>query len=109
MEVVGQAFNGTAALGHLNNLPLVDIVLADFKIPGMDCVELTCKIKAMNYGSKAIILTLHRETTFGDKAIAAGACGYLFKGEGEQELFEGIRAVHIGKIFVSRNFPVQLH
>jgi DNA-binding NarL/FixJ family response regulator len=106
MEVAAQSINGPEALIHLNTLPVIDIVLADFNMPGMNGVELICRIKAMKYDTKVIILTMHRQTSFRDKAMAAGACGYLLKGEDEQELFEGIRAVHTGGIFVSSGFPV---
>jgi DNA-binding NarL/FixJ family response regulator len=106
MEVAAQSIDGAAALNHLDTTPIIDIVLADFNMPGMDGVELIGKIKALKYNIKVIILTMHRQTSFRDKAMAAGACGYLLKGEDEQELFEGIRTVHTGGIFVSAGFPV---
>lgn len=105
MEVAAQSVDGAGALVHLDKLPIVDIVLADFNMPGMDGVELTYRIKAMNYVAKVIILTMHSQASFRDKAMAAGARGYLLKGENEQELFDGIREVHKGGIFVSPGFP----
>lgn len=106
MEVYGEAANGPMALASLKDHPTVDIVLTDFNMPGMDGVELTEKIKRSHSNAKVIVLTMHRQSAFRDKAIAAGAMGYLLKGEDEQELFEAIRVVHSGGTFVSEGFPL---
>lgn len=105
MQVAGQAASGIEALHILQSAGAIDITLVDFNMPGMDGVELTSKIIAANYATKVIILTMHRQKTFCDKAFAAGVKGYLLKGEDEQELFTGIRSVTAGQSFISTAFP----
>lgn len=106
LDAILDAADGRSALALLEADPLIDIVLADFNMPEMDGVELTRKIRAKSYAAKVIILTMHRQVTFRDKALAAGARGYLLKGEHEEILFAGIRSVYSGEVFISPGFPV---
>jgi len=104
MVVAGQASGGQAALTTLGGSQVIDVALVDFNMPGMDGVELIARIIKMKLRTKVIVLTMHTQTTFRDKALKAGANGYLLKGEDEEELFAGIRAVHAGNTFVSASF-----
>ena len=106
LEATLTAEDGATALNLLLDDNTIDIVLTDFNMPEMDGVELTSRILKMNHRARPIILTMHKQTTFRDKALEAGARGYLLKGEDDQELFDGIRSVHAGNIFVSAGFAV---
>jgi len=106
IEVVGDAPDGLTALDILNKYQDIDIVLLDYNMPDMDGVGLTARIASTSHPAKVIILTMHRQTTFRDRAFVAGAKGYLLKGEDEEELFAGIRAVYAGQAFISPTLSI---
>lgn len=106
MTVTSIAENGASALSILEKDRTIDIALIDFNMPGMDGIELTRRITASDHPVRIIILTMHRQIIFRDKALEAGARGYLLKGEELEELFKGIRAVYEGNLFVSSGFDI---
>lgn len=101
MEVVAEAENGRKALDLLENGTQADIVLADFNMPEMDGVALTEHILLKYNWIKVIILTMHVRDEFIDRALKAGAKGYVLKNGDFNELYKGIRKVFQGEIHVT--------
>ena len=99
-EVIGLAENGLIALDMLNEGLQADVILADLNMPGMDGIKLTEALAAQSDGFKVIILTMHSKATYLDRAILAGARGYLLKSGDVDELFTAIKEVSAGKIFI---------
>lgn len=97
MEVVAQAADGYAALSLLEDTP-VDVVLMDLRMPGIDGVETTRRIRATTPAEQTRILVL---TTFDQDenvvaALRAGANGFLSKGVSPAELAAAITEVAAG-------------
>ncbi|WP_395400495.1 response regulator [Arthrobacter sp. UC242_113] len=97
ISVVGEAGDGLQAVRMLENLA-VDVVLMDIRMPGVDGVEATRRIRQNIPAEdvRIIILTTfdHDETVFA--ALRAGANGFLSKGVGPAELSAGIEEVAAG-------------
>jgi DNA-binding NarL/FixJ family response regulator len=89
-DVVGEASDGEAAVREAQ-LTHPDIVLMDVRMPGLDGVEATRRIRAAVPGTRVLILTMYDDDATVFTAMQAGAQGYLLK-EAEQE--EIVRAVH---------------
>jgi DNA-binding NarL/FixJ family response regulator len=89
-DVVGEASDGEAAVREAQ-LTHPDSVLMDVRIPGLDGVEATRRIRAAVPGTRVLILTMYDDDATVFTAMQAGAQGYLLK-EAEQE--EIVRAVH---------------
>lgn len=70
-----------------------DVILLDINMPEMDGIETLKKIKTTNCTSAVIMLTMHREEDIINKAIAAGASGYILKSADTKELFKAISNV----------------
>lgn len=98
LEVVAEAESGLAALELLETLE-VDVVLMDLRMPGLDGVETTKRIRTKWSPDQVRVLVL---TTFDQdenvlKAMRAGADGFLSKGAGPTELADAIIDVSLGR------------
>lgn len=102
-DVVGEAEDGFAALDLLKNGIGTDIILADLNMPGMDGIELTENITAHYDSLKVIVITMHAKAAYFKRAMAAGARGYLLKTGNMNELYNAIRRVSSGEMFIGEN------
>ncbi len=82
-----------------------DIILTDIKMPGMDGVDFTRRIKERGLKCHVIMLTLFDE--YLSLAMDAGASGYLLKDIKRQDLVEAIRKVHQGHVVIASNITSQ--
>jgi DNA-binding NarL/FixJ family response regulator len=97
LDVVAEAGDGLDVLRQLPGLA-VDVILMDIRMPGIDGVEATRRIRLTHPADQMRILVL---TTFDQdetvlQALRAGADGFLSKGAGPTELTDGIIAVSSG-------------
>jgi DNA-binding NarL/FixJ family response regulator len=97
VEVAAEAGDGLLALRLLETTP-VDVVLMDIRMPGIDGVETTRRIRRAHPAEEVRIVVLttfdHDENVFA--ALRAGANGFLGKGVGPAELATGILEVAAG-------------
>jgi DNA-binding NarL/FixJ family response regulator len=95
LHVVGEAGDGLEALKAYELLQ-PDVVLMDIRMPVLDGVAATQRLRQRWPGSKVIILTTFDDDTFVFEGLRAGAMGYLLKDVSAQELAQAIRTVHAG-------------
>jgi DNA-binding NarL/FixJ family response regulator len=96
MELAGTAESGARALEVFRDVR-PDVVLVDLRLPDMSGHELTRKLLALEPKVRIIILTSFEGDADIERALAAGAYGYVVKGIVREELLSAIRAVHAGK------------
>ncbi len=96
LELVGEAENGKKAVALCDKLH-PDVVLMDLQMPEMDGATATHEIRQKCADTQVIVLTSFREQEHVQKAMKAGAIGYLLKDVGADELAEAIRKAHRGK------------
>lgn len=94
-QVVGHAGNGEEALSMATNLK-PDIVLMDIRMPVMDGVEATRRLRETMPQIKILVLTTFDEDEYIVQAMQAGASGYLLKDAPTEQLSAAIRSVHNG-------------
>lgn len=78
-----------------------DIVLLDLDMPGMDAFEAVADLVVFRPQSRCIILTGLARTDLIDRAVAAGAWGYVAKTAGAAAILEAIRTVLKGRFSIS--------
>lgn len=100
IEVVGVASNGLEAVKICNQVA-VDVVLLDIRMPVMDGVEATLKIKEKYEQTKIIILTTFNDDAYIFGSLKNGASGYLLKDATPDEIIDAIRKVYSGGTLIN--------
>lgn len=95
LDVVGVASTGQEALDQVAALT-PDIVLMDVKMPNLDGITATAKIKASHPDTRVLVLTTFDTDADISAAVKAGADGYLLKHADRDELCTAIRTVAHG-------------
>jgi two-component system NarL family response regulator len=96
LQIVGVAANGGSAL-RLVNEARPDVVLMDIKLPGVDGLEITRRIRKENAGIAIVILTSFEEHDLMVEAFRAGASAYALKDVEPDELERIVRVVAGGR------------
>lgn len=95
IAVVGDASTGDQGL-TLATAFHPHVVITEMRLPGMDGTEVTRRLKQQHPGIEVMVLSsLGRE--YLDRAIEAGASGYLLKTATQEELINAVKAVHQGQ------------
>jgi DNA-binding NarL/FixJ family response regulator len=92
LQVVGEAENGESALDAYSSL-WPDVVLMDVRMPGMDGVEATWRLREHWPDARVIILTTFDDDEYVFEGLRAGALGYLLKDVSGHDLAEAIHTV----------------
>lgn len=100
IEAVGVATNGREALEMVAKLS-PDIVLMDIRMPVMDGLEATRRIRKQFPQTKVIVLTQYEDREYVLPVIEAGASGFISKIAASSELTTAIRSVYRGDSFLS--------
>jgi DNA-binding NarL/FixJ family response regulator len=100
MEVVGEAGDGAEAVEVIGQTR-PDVVVMDVRMPRMDGVEATRRIRVSDDAPRVLILTTFDLDEYVYEAIKAGASGFLLKDTGASNLIDGVRIVHSGDAVVA--------
>ena len=92
LQVVGEASDGYEAVALTRTLA-PDLVCMDISMPGLDGIEATRRIRAECPHVRVLMLSSHAEQGFQRDAIAAGAHGYVVKGDGARAFLTAIEGV----------------
>ena len=96
LELAGEAGSGEEAVRLCRQLQ-PDVVLMDLMMPSMDGAEATRIIKEQHPQIQIIALTSFKEKDLVQRALTAGAIGYLLKNVTADELAQAIRAARAGQ------------
>lgn len=99
-EVVAQ-FERAEDLLHDQARKGVDVIVADISLPGMSGLELVKHLVARDPEVVVIVISRHDELLYAERAIRAGAKGYLMKLEASEVLIRAVRKVLNGGIYLS--------
>ena len=95
LEVVGIAYDGFDALERMATLR-ADVVLMDIRMPNMNGVVATQRIKTEYPDTKVLILTTFDDSDYILSAINNGASGYLLKDIGGTALIDAVKNAYAG-------------
>ena len=101
LVVCGAAESAETALRELETLH-ADLAVIDMSLPAMGGIELVAALRARHPQLRCLILSGHNEMSYVDRALAAGAHGYLLKGE-PAEIGSAIAQVLTGERYLSAN------
>jgi len=95
LEIAGEATNGQEALDTYAEIE-PDVVLMDVRMPGMDGVEATWRLRERWPSALVIILTTFDDDEYVFEGLRAGARGYLLKDVSGHDLADAVRTVAAG-------------
>jgi DNA-binding NarL/FixJ family response regulator len=100
LDVVAVAGDGEAAVAAARAYR-PDVVVVDIRMPRMDGIEATRRIRELDPGVAVIVLTTYDLDEYVFRAIRAGAVGFLLKDGDADELIRGIRAAAAGEALMA--------
>ncbi len=110
--VVGEASTGEEAVEQVADLR-PDVVFMDVRMPGMDGIEATKRIKAASPDTKVILITIDESRGAIAEAIKAGVSGYLLKDASADALVDAARNAVEGRAVIhpqlTRTFIEEVH
>jgi DNA-binding NarL/FixJ family response regulator len=100
LRVVGEAGDGAGAVSGVRaHRP--DVVLMDVRMPGMDGIDATGRIGALDDPPKVIVLTTFQLDEYVFSALRAGASGFLLKDTPPADIIRAVRLVAAGEAMLS--------
>ncbi|MCB1257698.1 MAG: response regulator transcription factor [Microthrixaceae bacterium] len=97
LEFVGESSDGHEAVAMAAELQ-PDVVVMDLHMPGINGIDATRQVVAASPHIGVLVLTMFDDEDSVFSAMRAGACGYLLKGAGHEEVVGAIRAVSNGAV-----------
>jgi DNA-binding NarL/FixJ family response regulator len=107
LVVCGQAAEADAALQALDSAR-PDILVVDISLDGPDGLDLVKAVRARNVTVPILVLSMHHESLYAERALRAGANGYLMKQEATEHVLAAIRRVLRGEVSVSERAAARM-
>ncbi len=102
-----EANNPAEAIGQLaKHQP--DLMVTDMTMPGRSGIEFVKDVHALRPELPILVLSMHDEMLYAERALRAGARGYLMKDAGSAKVLEVIRLVLTGQVYVSPQMSARL-
>jgi DNA-binding NarL/FixJ family response regulator len=102
LVVSGEAENAHGALDAVKTQK-PELVLVDLTMPGGEGIEFIKDLRALHPEVAVLVVSMHDEQVYAQRALRAGSRGYIMKSEGGEQLVKAIRQVLQGKIYLSEN------
>ena len=107
LSVCGESDNAKEALKLTGKLT-PDVVVTDITLKESDGLELTKDIKAHFPDTHVLVLSIHEESTYAERALRAGAQGYLMKEVASENIIDAIGIVSRGDVYISPSMSSHL-
>jgi DNA-binding NarL/FixJ family response regulator len=107
LKVCGEAASITEALKAVAELK-PDLVLVDISLEGGDGIELIKTLKATYEDLPILVISMHNETLYAERALRAGALGYVMKNESARTVKSAIFKVLGGNVFLSERMSASV-
>ncbi len=105
-EVIGEAGRGEQAIQLYQELK-PDMLVMDLSMPGIGGLETIRRIVQRSADARILVFSVHHEQVYVQRAMNAGAQGYITKNSAPEILSEAIEAIMQGKCYVERGLIKQ--
>jgi DNA-binding NarL/FixJ family response regulator len=102
LEIAGEASDGASALALLER-EHPDLVLIDISLQGANGIELIKEIHARDEGVRMLVASMHDEAIYADRALRAGAMGYINKEAPVAQFLEAVNQVLGGNLYLGQD------
>jgi DNA-binding NarL/FixJ family response regulator len=100
LHVCGEAEEARSAL-HAIAVLKPDIVVMDISLNGPSGIEILRTIRQTDSKLRVLVLSMHDETVYAERALRAGANGYIMKQEATEKVLVAMRRILAGEVYVS--------
>lgn len=107
LEVCGQAENASQAMQAIGELSPA-MVIVDISLQDTSGMELIKDIKVRHPNLPVLTLSMHDEAVYAERALRAGAMGYIMKQEATERVITAIRRVLAGDVYVSESMAAKM-
>ena len=107
MALCGQASSADMAFKIAREMP-PDVAVVDISLEDAHGLDLVQNLQAQYPHIQVVIFSMYDESVYAERAIRAGAAGYVMKSESTQNVAEAIRSVAQGEIYLSRRMASRI-
>jgi len=106
-ELVGVVEDGRALVEAAKKLR-PDVIVADITMPHLNGIDALLQLRQNGNRVPVVFLTMHRDATFAQRALAAGASGFVLKHSAPAELIVAIRAALAGNTYLTPQLTAEV-
>ncbi len=107
LEVCGEAGDMAEAMKQIETSK-PDLAIIDLSLAGGSGLDLIERIKSRHKNILMLVASMHDETLYAERVLAAGARGYINKQEAQDRIIQAIRQVLGGKVYLSQQMTDRL-
>ena len=107
LMVCGEAEDARTALDRLAQAA-ADILIVDVSLEGPDGIELLKTIRSRDSKLPVLMLSMHDESLYAERALRAGANGYIMKQEATDRVLTAVRQILNGEVYISDRMAQKL-
>jgi DNA-binding NarL/FixJ family response regulator len=85
-----------------------DVAIVDISLPDGNGLELVKRLRIRSPKTRILVISMHDEELFAERALRAGVQGYINKQEAAEKVIEAIREILSGKLYLSRRMTERL-
>jgi DNA-binding NarL/FixJ family response regulator len=103
----GEASNSKETVEAVSNLK-PDMVILDLRLKGEDGLELIKSLRSQFSDVRILVLSQYEAPLYAERALRAGALGYVIKEQAAEEVLNAIRTVLSGQVYLTRGMAAML-
>jgi len=107
LQLCGEASTEPEALALVDSIR-PEIAIVDISLENGSGLDLIRNLRALHPEVTVLVLSMHDESLYAERALRAGARGYIMKREAAKKVIAGIRAVHGGRLYVSDRIAARM-
>jgi DNA-binding NarL/FixJ family response regulator len=100
LEICGEAEDVATALAIMGSVH-ADVAIVDISLKSGSGIDLIKRIKARDAAIRILVWSMYPEQLHAERALRAGALGYVHKGRSTREILDAVRSVMAGKVYLS--------
>jgi DNA-binding NarL/FixJ family response regulator len=107
LELCGEAEDVAGALAQIESAR-PDVAIIDISLKSGNGIDLIKRLRTRDQALRILVWSMYPEHLYAERALRAGAQGYVNKGQSTREIFNALRTVMAGKVYVSAALGEQL-
>jgi DNA-binding NarL/FixJ family response regulator len=107
MEICGETSSSDDAFREIEELQ-PDVAVIDISLNDAHGLDLVQNVRSQYPDVRTIVFSMYDENVYAERAIRAGAAGYLMKSEPTKNIIEAIRCAHEGEVYLSRKMSSRI-